>query len=101
MTIEALWESLSPITRLGGLYILILSFITFFFFGFDKWQSTSNSRRVRERTLWILSLLGGSAGALIAMHVFRHKTKKISFQAVLAIILALQLLLITFIGEWL
>jgi uncharacterized membrane protein YsdA (DUF1294 family) len=46
---------------------------------------------VREKTLWLLALLGGSPAALAGMHVFRHKTKKLSFQAGLAAILAIQI----------
>ena len=46
--------------------------------------------RTRELTLWILALVGGSLGTLLGMNYFRHKTKKQSFQAVLAMILAIQ-----------
>lgn len=63
-------------------------------FGIDKSKAYRNKRRTPEKTLWILSLLGGSIGTLMAMKMFRHKTRKLSFQAVLAIILAIQILLI-------
>ncbi|MFH1947064.1 MAG: DUF1294 domain-containing protein [Candidatus Magasanikbacteria bacterium] len=47
-----------------------------------------------EKMLWILSAIGGSIGALLAMNFFRHKTKKLSFQAGIATILAGQILLV-------
>ena len=55
------------------------------------------ARRTSENALWFSCLIGGSAGGLIGMHVFRHKTKKISFQAVLAIILVIQIAIVTFV----
>ena len=75
-------------------YFVLINFITFITFGIDKDKAINNNRRVSEKTLWIMSLLGGSLGTLFAMKTFRHKTKKLSFQAVLALILALQVLLI-------
>ncbi|OIO18758.1 MAG: hypothetical protein AUJ23_03080 [Candidatus Magasanikbacteria bacterium CG1_02_32_51] len=75
-------------------YFVLINFITFITFGIDKGKAINNNRRVSEKTLWVMSLLGGSLGALLAMKTFRHKTKKLSFQVVLALILALQVLLI-------
>lgn len=82
------------ITDIALAYLVLINLYAFFIFGFDKVRSTqSGARRIRERTLWISMLLGGSAGALLGMYLFRHKTKKLSFQAVAAIILMLQILL--------
>ena len=39
-------------------------------------------RRTPEDTLHLLDLLGGWPGALLAQHAYRHKTVKVSFQAV-------------------
>lgn len=72
------------------LAFLILNIITFFAFAIDKQRSRIGSRRISEKTLLILSALGGTPAALIAMNYFRHKTKKLSFGALLIIILALQ-----------
>lgn len=79
------------------IYFLVINIVTFFYFGFDKMRSQIGERRVRERTLWILSFIGGSAGALLGMHFFRHKTKKLSFQTVIAIILMAQIWLIYYL----
>jgi uncharacterized membrane protein YsdA (DUF1294 family) len=70
----------------------LINILTFFYYGFDKMRSQIDSaRRVSEKTLWLIALIGGSIGALAGMHFFRHKTKKTSFQAGLAIILTLQI----------
>lgn len=71
--------------------------ITFFYFGWDKMSAAKDWRRIRERTLWILMILGGSVGGLLGMRIFRHKTRKLSFQVVVAVILMAQIL----IGFWL
>lgn len=44
----------------------------------DKARARAGHRRVRERTLFLLGLLG-SAGALLAMLLVRHKTAKPRF----------------------
>jgi uncharacterized membrane protein YsdA (DUF1294 family) len=64
------------------LYLLLLNLITFGVYGFDKILSlrdNSQARRVREVTLLGLALLGGIIGGLLAITLFRHKIKKISF----------------------
>ena len=66
------------------LYLLVINTITLVVFGFDKVQALRDSRyvrRVSENTLLGLSLLGGIIGGMIAMILFRHKVRKISFIA--------------------
>ena len=79
------------------IYAIIINLAAFFYFGWDKMKSESHSDRISEKALWLLVVLGGSIGALLGMNYFRHKTKKLSFQAVLAIILALQTAIIFWI----
>jgi len=81
-------------TQLLLLYFLLINSISFFYIGIDKMKAQLNRRRVSEKTLWLLALIGGSLGILLGMNFFRHKTKKISFQTILAVILAVQLWLI-------
>jgi|SRR3990167_1588813 len=86
--------SLGLIKQLFLTYIIAINIIAFFFFGLDKLKSQLHSRRVSEKGLWFVALIGGSAGALLGMHFFRHKTKKTSFQIRLALILLLQIVII-------
>jgi uncharacterized membrane protein YsdA (DUF1294 family) len=93
MTIE-----LSLLNTILLIYILFVNIFTFFIFGIDKMKSRhTNKRRIAEKKLWFFCLIGGSLGGLLAMKFFRHKTKKVSFQSVLILILALQIGLIFFI----
>ena len=79
------------------IYFVIINLITFIIFWYDKWMAQGKSWRVPESVLWILALLGGSIGALVSMFIFRHKTKKISFQFILVIIILIQVITIIFL----
>lgn len=83
--------SLTVLTQTIVLWFVVINIITFFVYGFDKMMAVSKQRRVSEKTMWILALIGGSLGAICAMEYFRHKTKKISFFGTLVLILLLQL----------
>jgi len=62
----------------------------FVIYGFDKMSAHSQSWRISEKALLLLALFFGSPGALLGMYIFRHKTKKMSFQVWLYLILLIQ-----------
>ena len=87
----------NPLALLGC-YLLVMNLITFFVFGLDKWKAKRKAkneavRRVPEKTLFLLSALGGSVGALLGMRVWRHKTLHKSFRFGIPVILFLQILI--------
>ena len=45
----------------------------------DKRRAKYGKWRIKEHTLFILAILGGSIGAIVGMYTFRHKTKKMRF----------------------
>lgn len=57
----------------------------------DKGKAKRKQWRIRERTLLLTGLLGGAAGALAAMQLYRHKTKHWYFWAVNILGLLLQI----------
>jgi len=62
---------------------LLLSGIAFTMYRADKSAaSVRGRRRTPESTLHTIDLLGGWPGALVARHVFRHKTIKQPFRTV-------------------
>ena len=54
-------------------------------------------RRTPEATLLLLAALGGSAGALLAMHLFRHKTRHKKFTIGVPVMLVAQVVLAVFV----
>ena len=72
--------------------LISLNITAFVVCALDK-LSAPSGRRVPERVLLGLALLGGGAGLLLAMNLVRHKTRKARFQLVLMAILLLQMVL--------
>ena len=60
----------------------LLNLIVFSLYGWDKKQSMLHGRRIRERTLHGLSLMGGWPGAFVGQVLFRHKRAKPVFTLV-------------------
>ncbi|MCQ2345872.1 MAG: DUF1294 domain-containing protein [Paludibacteraceae bacterium] len=65
--------------KLLAIYITIVNLAAFITYSIDKWKARSNQRRVPEDSLLWLAWLGGGIGALLAMLIFRHKTKHKKF----------------------
>ena len=98
------WAVLGSPWGLLACWLLLLNLVTFFVFGFDKFKAKykethERARRVPEKTLFLLAALGGSAGALLGMKVWRHKTLHRSFRIGIPLILILQILIPA--GLWL
>ena len=56
-----------------------MNIVTFVTFWIDKNLAQNNKSRVSESTLVLMSALGGAAGGLAAMYLFRHKTRHAKF----------------------
>ena len=79
-------------------YLAAVNLWAFCLMGFDKGRSRrKGTRRVRERTLFLSALLGGSLGSVLGMWLFRHKTRHWYFVYGMPAILVLQILLAVFI----
>ena len=59
-----------------------MSAVGFLLYRRDKRAAQAGGRRTPERTLHLVSLLGGWPGGLAAQGRFRHKTRKTTFQLV-------------------
>lgn len=78
-------------------YFALINLITVSLFGFDKMRAGGVKRRIPEKTLLLCVLLGGTPAGLIGMKLFRHKTKKISFQFPMYLIMLIQIILIAWL----
>ena len=61
------------------IYILSINLIGFLAMWLDKRKAEKGRWRIPEKTLFIITALGGGIGTITGMYVFRHKTKKLGF----------------------
>lgn len=71
--------------------LLLMNVIAFLVYGLDKLKAVHHWRRIPEAVLLSLSFLGGSAGSLMAMSLFRHKTQHMNFRLLVPLFLVIQL----------
>lgn len=64
--------------------------MTFITFAVDKLAAIGHRSRIRIVTLLGLAFIGGSFGGLLAMHLFKHKTKKDYFTVGIPLIIVIQ-----------
>jgi len=77
-----------------GIWLLLAGVAGFIAMGVDKARAVRREWRIPEATLFVIALAGGAIGMAIGSEVFRHKTSKLSFLAVLYSILVLWLLIL-------
>ncbi|MGE6692225.1 MULTISPECIES: DUF1294 domain-containing protein [Sphingobium] len=70
--------------------LLPVNLVAFTLFAMDKRRARMGLRRFSERTLLLWALIGGTPGAVLGRHVFRHKTRKQPFSTLLWLIAAAQ-----------
>ena len=76
------------------IYLIIINLIAFLAMFIDKKKAQKDKWRIKESTLLILALIGGSIGAISGMYIFHHKTQKPRFYIGFPIIIILQILVI-------
>lgn len=66
-------------TRNILLYLLAINLFGFFIMWVDKRKAKKGAWRIPEKTLFIITALGGGIGTIVGMYTFRHKTQKLNF----------------------
>lgn len=75
------------------LYLAAMNTVNFALMLVDKRRAETGRWRIRERTFFLLALLGGSLGGVLGMLLAHHKTRKWYFRYGLPLILIAQILL--------
>lgn len=84
----------------GLIYVAAVNIIAFVMFGADKSKARRRKRRIRERSLFLVSLAGGAVGAFLGMKIFKHKTKHKSFTFGIPAILILQVIIFAVLYQY-
>ncbi len=74
------------------IYLLIINVIGFLIMFIDKRKAEKGKWRIPEKTLFIITALGGGIGTITGMYTFRHKTKKPQFTIGLPFITILEII---------
>lgn len=75
-----------------GIYLLFIGLIAAIVTVYDKWAAKHNPRhRTPEKTLLLISALGGSVVMFLVMQIIRHKTKHMKFMIGIPAIILLQI----------
>ena len=72
-------------------YLILINAIGLWIMLLDKQKARRGSWRIPEATLMGITLLGGSIGMFLGMHLFRHKTRHPKFVIGIPLILILQI----------
>ena len=78
------------------IYFIIINIIGFLIMYIDKRRAKKGKWRIPEKTLFIITALGGGIGTIAGMYVFRHKTQKIAFVIGLPLITILEIIAIIY-----
>ena len=61
------------------IYFIVINLFGFFIIWLDKRKAKKGAWRIPEKTLFIITAIGGGIGTTAGMFVFHHKTQKIQF----------------------
>lgn len=78
-------------------YFIIINLIGFVIMFIDKSRAIHKEWRISEKSLLLISLIGGSVGMFAGMHIFRHKTKHLKFTIGVPFIFIIQILTAVYI----
>lgn len=94
---DTVWAFMGSSLVLLAAYLIIVNLTAFFLMWADKRRAKrAGARRIRERTLFLSALLGGSMGAIAGMWLFHHKTRHWYFVWGMPLILLAQIALAAF-----
>jgi uncharacterized membrane protein YsdA (DUF1294 family) len=71
------------------IYIAAVCFAAFVMCVYDKRAAIKKRRRISEKALFAISILGGAAGMLAGMLLVRHKTKHWYFMVFIPLLVVL------------
>lgn len=78
------------------IYLIIINLVGFIAMAIDKRRAKKGEWRIKEGSLFIITMLGGGIGTIAGMYGFRHKTKKLKFTVGLPTIFIVEIVLVIY-----
>lgn len=85
--------------KIFNYYLVLINIIGFFLILIDKVKACKNKWRIKENTLLLISILGGSIGELLSMLIFHHKTKKNKFIIFIPLLILVQIIIYLYLKK--
>ena len=79
------------------IYFVIINILGFLIMYIDKQKAKKGKWRIPEKTLFIITALGGGIGTIAGMYLFRHKTQKLKFVLGFPTILISEIIIVAYI----
>lgn len=76
------------------IYLIVINIATFIAFAIDKMRAIEGGSRIKIVTLLAMAFFGGTIGGLLAMYLFRHKTRKDYFTVGMPLIVVMQIVVL-------
>jgi len=80
-----------------SVYLAAVSLLAAIMTAFDKRAARRGSRRIRERTLLLVAVIGGSVAMFVVMRLIRHKTQHAKFTVGIPAIIILQIAAVLYV----
>lgn len=91
------WEQIFSMQNIL-FYIIGINLFGFFIMWVDKRKAKKGAWRIPEKTLFLVTALGGGIGTITGMYVFRHKTQKLNFVIGFPFITILEIVAVVYWG---
>ena len=78
------------------IYLVVINLFGFFIMWLDKRKAKKGAWRIPEKTLFIITAIGGGIGTTAGMYTFRHKTQKVQFVVGFPLITILEIIAIVY-----
>lgn len=84
-------------TNILLIYLMAVNVVLYAMMGIDKYKAKTERRRIPEKTLFTLAVLGGGLGGTLGMFGFRHKTKHWYFRLFFPLLMIAQIALVVWL----
>lgn len=78
-------------------YLAAVNILLCLLMGLDKLFAKLQKRRIPEKTLFLLAIIGGGLGGTLGMYSFRHKTRHTAFAIGFPALTILQIALVIYL----